>query len=110
MTKNTEREIYNKLLTEKCNEIKEKLEEMDEREREEYVSKVVDWIVKMFEDIRNAMEEGGVVKAGKVAMKYKKQLEDIETKATAIVCLTYCIKPQYQEKLAPIFTGVLGLV
>lgn len=106
----TSRGIYNKLLMEKCNEIKKKLEKMDPKEREEYVSKVVDWVVKMFEDIRKAMEEGGVIKAGRVASMYKTQLEDIERRATVIVCLTYCIKPQYQQRLAPIFIGVLGFV
>ena len=104
------KKMYYKLLMEKCNEIKEKLEKMDPKRREKYVSDVVDWVVKMFEDIRRAMESGGVVKAGKVASEYRKQLEDIEKKATVIVCLTYCIKPQYQEKLSPLFVGALGFI
>lgn len=83
---------------------------LDDLKREEYVGKVIDWIVKMFEDIRLAMVDGGTFKAMRVAESYKRKLDDIDRKATAIACLVYAIKDEYRDKLAPVFIGVLGLV
>lgn len=97
-------------LLERANYIKRKIDSMSDEDRERFVSSVIDWIVGMFDEIRAAMENGGALKAARVAKKYRDELKDLDKKATVIVCLTYAIKEKYQEKLAPLFIGVLGLV
>lgn len=100
----------NSALLAEMNRIKKKMEEMSDEEREKYVNSVIDWIVKMFEDISNAMSNGGALKAAKVAKRYKDELKDINKRASVIVCLTYAIKEKYQKKLSPIFVGLMGLI
>ena len=100
----------NSALLAEMNRIKKKMEEMSDEEREKYVNSVIDWIVKMFEDISNAMSNGGALKAAKVAKRYKDELKDVSKRASVIVCLTYAIKEKYQKKLSPIFVGLMGLI
>lgn len=102
--------MTNSALLDEMNRIKKKIEEMSDEEREKYVNSVIDWIVKMFEDISNAMSSGGALKAAKVAKKYKDELKDVSKRASVIVCLTYAIKERYQKKLSPIFVGLMGLI
>jgi len=97
-------------LVDRVNDVIRRMERMSEEERDRFAGEVIDWIVKMFSDIKAAMDNGGVVKAAKVANAYRQQLENIDRKATAIACLIYAIKEKYQEKLAPVLIGVMGLV
>ena len=97
-------------LVDKLNEFKSKLERMSEKERDEYVEKVIDWLIEMFERIRETAERDGYLKAMQLAQQYRKVLSDEDVKAKVIVCLTYCIKEKYQRKLAPLIVGMLGFV
>jgi len=85
------------------------IESMSEEEREKYVMDVVRWISKMFDDISEAAAKGGMLKATKVANRYKKELMDLDKRATAIACLKYAIKEPYRDYIGKILIGVLSM-
>ena len=107
---------YNSLADE-CNRIMSYLSQMPEEERYAWVMAVLDWIINMYKELQDTIAEAQNSKLGKIAMakklqefekKYRPMIE--QKRPEIIVALTYAIKPEYQEKLAPLLYAIMGLV
>ena len=105
-------------LARECNRVLTELMTMPEEVREQWVRDVLRWFIgitrQMIQEIQEVQKGGVLSKVG--AVKKIKELQAkygqmiAEKKPQIIVALTYAIKPEYQEELAPFLYAALGLV
>jgi len=106
------------VLAKECNRVMAMLNDMPEEAREAWVRDVLLWFIgisnEMMEKVQEAQKKGLKGKLELVRLlkqlkqEYGKQIE--ERKPEIIVALTYAIKPEFQEVLAPFLYSSLGLV
>jgi len=105
-------------LAAECNRILAELMEMPPEVRDQWVRDVLRWFIGVTRDlIREAQEaqRGGMLSKVSAAKKLKELYAKYgqmiaEKKPQIIVALTYAIKEEYQEELAPFLYAMLGLV
>jgi len=93
-------------LAKKCNEFMRYFVKLPKERRDKYVRDVINYLVRMYNDVVSVMPN--IIKAKKVLEEYRKQL--MERRHEVIVVLTYVIKPEYQEDVAPLLYALLSLV
>ena len=102
-------------LAQECNKILELMKQMTPEEREEYVNEVLDWLNEKYKEMMEELAQ--LANMGKIA-QMKKGMEIMKKyretfgkrRAELIVVLTYVIKEEYQQKVAPILYSMLQLV
>ncbi len=102
---------YEKELLRKCNEFKDKLIAMDEKDRDEYVEKVLDWLFGVYEEfaeVATNRDLKSLKKLKELSDKYGKEID--KRRHIIIVCLTYAIKEKFQRKFAPLFVSVFSML
>lgn len=104
-------------LADQCNQVMMYLNSLPPEEQIMWVNNVLDWLSSMYRKIQVMLEEAQRGRMGKIRLM--KELNDIKNKYAPIieekrpeiiVALTYAIKPEFQEKLAPMVYAVLGLI
>lgn len=102
-------------LARECNKILALMKQMTEEERKEYVNEVLEWFDDKYKQMMGELRQ--LSKMNKIAqmkkgMEIMKKYKEIfkRRRAELIVVLTYAIKEEYQQKLAPIIISMLQLV
>jgi len=106
-------EEYNEL-AHRCNEIMGFLKSLPQDRADAWVDDVIGWFADTVKQMQNEVIEAQgnkimmLKKLREIQQKYQPIIQ--EKKPELIVALTYAIKPQFQEKLAPLLYAMLGLI